>query len=111
MGDTGVAFQNPYLQHQLLTPALMVKKVTARGLLESVRSPKNCINPSHQRAHLVARPTAAGWSRTRCVPVCSVAKAPRHKSFAGVAAYGHDAMRRSVFYGLCAHLRLCSGRG
>jgi hypothetical protein len=42
-----------------------------------------------------------------CVPVCSFAKAPRHKSFAGVAAYGHDAMSRSVFYGLCGHLRVC----
>jgi Transposase DDE domain len=41
-----------------------------------------------------------------CVPVCSFAKAPRHKSFAGVAAYGHDAMSGGVFYGLCGHLRV-----
>ena len=42
-----------------------------------------------------------------CVPVCSFAKAPRHKSFAGVAAYGHDAMSKALFYGLCGHLRVC----
>jgi len=42
-----------------------------------------------------------------CVPVCSFAKAPRHKSFAGVAAYGHDAMTKAVFYGLGGHLRVC----
>lgn len=41
------------------------------------------------------------------VPVCSFAKAPRHKSFAGTAAYGHDAMRKAVFYGFRAHLRVC----
>ena len=40
------------------------------------------------------------------VPVCSFAKAPRHKSFSGVASYGHDAMAKSVFYGLEGHLRV-----
>jgi hypothetical protein len=41
-----------------------------------------------------------------CVPVCSFAKAPRHKSFAAVASYGHDAMRRGVFSVLlCARRR------
>lgn len=41
------------------------------------------------------------------VPVCSLAKAPRHKSFAGLAAHGYDAMGKSVFHGLKAHLRVC----
>jgi Transposase DDE domain len=41
------------------------------------------------------------------VPVCSFAKAPRHRSFAGVASRGYDAMSRSVFYGLEGHLRVC----
>lgn len=41
------------------------------------------------------------------VPVCSFAKATRHKSFAGIASYGHDAMRKSHFYGLEGHLRVC----
>jgi Transposase DDE domain len=40
------------------------------------------------------------------VPVCSFAKAPRHKSFAGVASYGHDAMKGGFFYGLEGHLRV-----
>lgn len=40
------------------------------------------------------------------VPVCSFAKAPRHKSFAGVASNGYDAMSRSVFYGFEGHLRV-----
>ncbi len=40
------------------------------------------------------------------VPVCSFAKAPRHKSFAGIASRGYDAMRRAVFYGFDAHLRV-----
>jgi len=42
-----------------------------------------------------------------CVPVCSFAKAPRHRSFAGVASRGYDAMSRSVFYGLAGHLKVC----
>ena len=41
------------------------------------------------------------------VPVCSFAKAPRCKSFAGEAAYGHDAMHKGFFYGFRAHLRVC----
>lgn len=41
-----------------------------------------------------------------CVPVCSLAKAPRHRSFAGVASYGHDPMSKSIFYGLEGHLRV-----
>ncbi|HEX5847684.1 MAG TPA: IS982 family transposase [Rubrobacter sp.] len=40
------------------------------------------------------------------VPVCSFAKAPRHKSFAGIASYGHDAMSKSFFYGVEGHLRV-----
>ena len=40
------------------------------------------------------------------VPVCSFAKAPRHKSFSGIASRGYDAMRRAVFYGFDAHLRV-----
>lgn len=40
------------------------------------------------------------------VPVCSFAKAPRHKSFAGIASRGYDAMRRAVFHGFDAHLRV-----
>lgn len=43
------------------------------------------------------------------VPVCSFAKAPRHKSFAGVASHGYDAMKRSHFYGLEGHLRVAWG--
>jgi hypothetical protein len=38
--------------------------------------------------------------------VCSFAKAPRHKSFAGVASRGYDAMSRAVFYGFEGHLRV-----
>jgi len=41
------------------------------------------------------------------VPVSGFAKAPRHKSFAGVASRGYDAMVRGVFYGFDAHLRVC----
>ncbi len=41
------------------------------------------------------------------VPVCSFAKAPRCKGFAGEAAYGHDAMNKGFFYGFRAHLRVC----
>ncbi len=41
------------------------------------------------------------------VPVCSFAKAPRCKGFAGVAANGHDAMSKGFFYGFRAHLRVC----
>lgn len=40
------------------------------------------------------------------VPVTGFAKAPRHRSFAGSASVGYDAMVRSVFYGFCAHLRV-----
>lgn len=40
------------------------------------------------------------------VPVCSFAKAPRHRSFAGIATRGYDAMTRSVFYGFEGHLRV-----
>ena len=40
------------------------------------------------------------------VPVCSFAKAPRHKSFAGVASRGYDAMAKSVFHGFDAHIRV-----
>jgi hypothetical protein len=41
-----------------------------------------------------------------CVPVCSFAKAPRHKSFAGIASRGYDAMSRAVFHGFDAHIRV-----
>jgi len=41
------------------------------------------------------------------VPVCSFAKAPRHKSFVGVASHGYDAMSKAVFYGFEGHLRVC----
>jgi Transposase DDE domain len=40
------------------------------------------------------------------VPVCSFAKAPRHRSFAGAASCGFDAMARAVFYGFDGHLRV-----
>jgi hypothetical protein len=40
------------------------------------------------------------------VPVCSFAKAPRHRSFAGVASRGFDAMGKSLFYGFEGHLRV-----
>jgi hypothetical protein len=40
------------------------------------------------------------------VPVCSFAKAPRHRSFAGAASCGFDAMTRAVFYGFDGHLRV-----
>jgi DDE family transposase len=40
------------------------------------------------------------------VPVCSFAKAPRHRSFAGIASRGYDAMARSVFHGFDAHIRV-----
>jgi hypothetical protein len=40
------------------------------------------------------------------VPVCSFAKAPRHRSFAGIASRGYDSMARSVFHGFDAHLRV-----
>ena len=36
------------------------------------------------------------------VPVCSFAKAPRHRSFSGIASRGYDAMSRAVFYGFDA---------
>ena len=41
-----------------------------------------------------------------CLRVCSFAKAPRHKSFSGIASSGYDAMTRAVFYGFEAHLRV-----
>jgi hypothetical protein len=41
------------------------------------------------------------------VPVCSFAKAPRCKSFAGIASNGYDAMAKAVFYGFKGHLRVC----
>lgn len=40
------------------------------------------------------------------VPVCSFAKAPRHKSFAGIASCGFDTMSRAGFYGFEGHLRV-----
>jgi hypothetical protein len=40
------------------------------------------------------------------VPVSGFAKARRHRSFAGVASCGYDAMAKGVFYGLEAHLRV-----
>jgi hypothetical protein len=40
------------------------------------------------------------------VRVCSFAKAPRHKSFAGIASRGFDAITRAVFFGFDAHLRV-----
>jgi DDE family transposase len=40
------------------------------------------------------------------VRVCSFAKAPRHRSFAGIASRGHDAMTRALFFGFDAHLRV-----
>lgn len=40
------------------------------------------------------------------VAVSGFAKAPRHKSFAGVASKGYDAMTKAVFYGFEGHLRV-----
>ena len=40
------------------------------------------------------------------VPVSGLAKAPRHKSFAGVASHGYDAMAKAVFYGFEGHFRV-----
>lgn len=40
------------------------------------------------------------------VPACSFAKAPRHRSFAGIASRGYDAMAKAVFYGFEGHLRV-----
>lgn len=40
------------------------------------------------------------------VPVCSFAKAPRHKSFAGAASVGYDSMGKAFFYGFRVHLRI-----
>ncbi len=40
------------------------------------------------------------------VPVSGFAKAPRHRSFAGVASHGYDAMSKAVFYGFEGHLRV-----
>lgn len=40
------------------------------------------------------------------VPVCGFAKAPRHRSFAGIASRGYDAMSKAVFHGFDAHLRV-----
>lgn len=40
------------------------------------------------------------------VPVTGFAKAPRHRSFAGTASVGYDAMARAAFYGFDAHLRV-----
>jgi hypothetical protein len=39
-------------------------------------------------------------------PVCTLAKAPRHRSFASTATRGYDAMARAVFYSLEVHLRV-----
>lgn len=41
------------------------------------------------------------------VPVSGFAKAPRHRSFAGIASHGYDAMAKSVFFGFEGHLRVC----
>ncbi len=38
------------------------------------------------------------------VPVSGFAKAPRHRSFAGIASRGYDAMAKAVFYGFEGHL-------
>ena len=40
------------------------------------------------------------------VPVSGLAKATRHRSFAGIASRGYDAMAKGVFYGFDAHLRV-----
>lgn len=40
------------------------------------------------------------------VPVCSFAKAPRHKSFAGISSHGYDAMANAIFHGFDGHLRI-----
>jgi hypothetical protein len=40
------------------------------------------------------------------VAVSGFAKAPRHRSFAGIASHGYDAMARAVFYGFEGHLRV-----
>jgi hypothetical protein len=40
------------------------------------------------------------------VPVCRFARAPRCRSFGGVAAFGHDEVARQTYYGLRAHVRL-----
>lgn len=40
------------------------------------------------------------------VPVCRFARAPRCRSFGGVAAFGYDEVARQTYYGLRAHVRL-----
>ena len=40
------------------------------------------------------------------VPVCRFARAPRCRSFGGVAAFGHDEVARQTYYGLRAPVRL-----
>ncbi len=40
------------------------------------------------------------------VPVSSFAKAPRHRSFRGVASVGYDSMARAFFLGFRAHVRV-----
>jgi hypothetical protein len=40
------------------------------------------------------------------VPVCRFARANRSRSFAGMAAYGHDHVARQTFFGFRAHVRL-----
>jgi len=41
------------------------------------------------------------------VPVCGFAKAPRCRSFAGIASNGYDAMSKAVCYGFEGYLRVC----
>lgn len=40
------------------------------------------------------------------VPVCRFARAHRCRSFAGLAAFGHDALAHQTYYGLRLHLRI-----
>lgn len=40
------------------------------------------------------------------VPVCHFARAHRCRGFAGVAAFGHDALAHQTYYGLRLHLRV-----
>jgi hypothetical protein len=41
------------------------------------------------------------------MPVCKFARANRHRTFKGQAAYGYDVVIKQVFYGFRIHLRVC----
>lgn len=64
------------------------ESLSARMLEEAGRDPRVCIVDSF------------------AVPVCAFAKAPRHRSFRGVAAIGYDSMAQAFLLGFRAHLRV-----